>query len=51
MVPSPPKSVSDPHLPADLLEIIAAWNTLPEAVRASVLTIVRATKQQGHAGS
>jgi hypothetical protein len=51
VVPSPPNSGSDPHLPADLLEIIAAWNTLPEAVCAGVLAMVRATKLQGHAGS
>lgn len=50
VVPSPPNSVSDPHLPADLVEIIAAWNTLPETVRAGVLAMVRATKQQGHGG-
>jgi hypothetical protein len=51
VVPSPPNPDFGPHFPVDLLEIIAAWNTLPEAVRAGVLAMVRATKQQGHAGS
>ena len=51
MVPSPPNPDFDPHLPLDLVEIIAAWNSLPEPVRASILTIVRATRQQGHAGT
>ena len=51
MVPSPPNPDFGPHLPVDLVEIIAAWNTLPEAVRAGVLAMVRATRQQGHAGT
>jgi hypothetical protein len=32
-------------LPADLAEIVHAWNELPEAIRAAMLAVVRASKK------
>ena len=51
MVPGENPARANTEFPQDLAEIIAAWNTLPEAVRAGVLAMVRATRQQGHAGT
>ena len=44
MVPTQNQAAANADLPADLAEIIAAWNTLPDAVRAGVLALVRATR-------
>jgi len=44
MVPSPSKTRCGAELPPDLAEIVAAWNTLPDGVRAGVLAMVRATR-------
>jgi len=31
-------------LPADLLEMVCMWTTLPDALKAAVLAIVRSTR-------
>jgi hypothetical protein len=38
------------QLPADLAEIVDAWSGLPEAIKAGVLAMVRATVKQGGLG-
>jgi len=42
-VPSRLSSDLGPEIPPDLAEVVAAWSTLPYAVRAGVLAMVRAT--------
>ena len=37
------------EIPADLAEIVDAWGDLPEAVKAAVLALVRATVKRGDA--
>jgi hypothetical protein len=41
-VPTPPGAVSGPQFPPDLARVVAAWNRLPEAIKAGVLALVQA---------
>jgi hypothetical protein len=41
------RQLSDSLLPADLQSIVAAWPTLPDAVRASILMLVKAASGKG----
>ncbi len=51
LVPSSPKTDTFPDLPPDLASIVAAWPGLPEAIKAGVLTIVRASAAKGPSAS
>jgi len=42
LVPSPPNPVSDPGPPADLARVVAAWDRLPDAIKAGILALVNA---------
>src|SRR5262249_45253223 len=42
VVPSPHGAVSGPQFPADLAQVIAAWDSLPEAIKAGIRALVRA---------
>ena len=42
MVPSPPDSHFDPPPPPDLQRVVAAWDGLPEAIKAGILALVQA---------
>ena len=44
MVPSPPDTEFGAVLPPDLVEVLAVWNTLPGAVRAGVLALIKAAR-------
>ncbi len=41
-VPSSPGAVSGPQFPPDLARVVAAWDRLPEAIKAGVLALVQA---------
>jgi hypothetical protein len=42
VVPSPPGAVSCPEFPPDLALVGAAWDRLPDAIKAGVLALVQA---------
>jgi hypothetical protein len=42
VVPSPPGAVSGPDLPPDLGRVVAAWDRLPDAIKAGILALVQA---------
>jgi hypothetical protein len=42
VVPSPPGAVFGPPLPPDLARVVAAWDRLPEAIKAGILALVQA---------
>ncbi|GIW55587.1 MAG: hypothetical protein KatS3mg082_1991 [Nitrospiraceae bacterium] len=37
-------------LPPDLLEVVAAWNALPDAVKAGILAMIRAAQPDHSSG-
>jgi hypothetical protein len=41
-VPSLSEAVSGPQIPPDLARVVAAWDRLPEAIKAGVLALVQA---------
>src|SRR5262249_24217169 len=41
-VPSPPSAAIAQEFPPDLLRVIAAWDRLPEPIKAGVLALVQA---------
>ena len=45
LVPCPFHAEFGDGMPSDLAEVAAAWKTLPDAVRAGVLAMVRATRK------
>jgi hypothetical protein len=45
-VPTPPGAVSGPQFPPDLARVVAAWDRLPEAIKAGVLALVQASGGQ-----
>jgi hypothetical protein len=44
VVPSPSRAVSGPKFPSDLARVVAAWDRLPEAIKAGVLALVQAAR-------
>ena len=42
VVPNPPGTPSGPALPPDLASVVAAWDRLPDAIKAGVLALVHA---------
>jgi hypothetical protein len=42
MVPSPPNPAPEPPLPPDLARVVAAWDRLPDAIKAGILAMVQA---------
>jgi hypothetical protein len=42
MVPSPPKAHFGAEIAPDLAEVVAAWPTRPEALKAGILAMVKA---------
>ena len=42
-----PPSDNRPDLPPDVARIVAAWPTLPEAIRAGILAMVAAAGEAG----
>ncbi len=47
LVPSPPDATAGGQFPADLGEVVTAWATRPDAIKAGVLALIRAAKRQG----
>lgn len=47
MVPCPPGAVSSSQLPPELARVIAAWDRLPNAIKAGVLALVKAAGGSG----
>ena len=41
-VPTSPGAFSGPQFPLDLARVLAAWDRLPEAIKAGVLALVQA---------
>jgi hypothetical protein len=41
-VPTQSGAVSGPQFPPDLARVVAAWDRLPEAIKAGVLALVQA---------
>jgi hypothetical protein len=42
VVPSPNSALSSPEIPTDLAAVAAAWDHLPDAIKAGVLALVQA---------
>lgn len=42
MVPRPQSADSGTHFPPDLARVVAAWDRLPEAIKAGILALVQA---------
>jgi hypothetical protein len=42
VVPSVPNALSNPNLPPEIAKIAAAWDRLPEAVRAGINAMIAA---------
>jgi hypothetical protein len=47
VVPCPPGAVSVPGFPPDLARVVAAWDRLPEAIKAGVLALVQVAGGSG----
>lgn len=43
VVPTPSGVVSGPTFPADLATVVAAWERLPDAIKAAILALVNTT--------
>jgi len=42
VVPSPPRTAPSSGFPRDLARVVAAWDRLPDAIKAGVLALVQA---------
>ena len=42
-VPSSSGAVSGPQFPLDLARVVAAWDRLPEAIKAGILALIQAS--------
>jgi hypothetical protein len=46
LVPSASETAKSPHFPADLACVVAAWDQLPDAIKAAILTLVQAAEER-----